>query len=71
MTQADSVHSTPLVNTSAIPRSDLSQAIDGFGACPSFVRLTRVRDEAAAEIDRLLAYLDATDGDFDIEDGRA
>jgi len=29
--------------------------------------LMRLRDEAAAEIERLLAFLDATDGDVDLE----
>lgn len=31
--------------------------------------LMRLREEAAAEIDRLLAFLDATEGDIDREDG--
>ena len=31
--------------------------------------LMRLRDEAADEIDRLLAFLDATEGDIDLEDG--
>jgi hypothetical protein len=35
---------------------------------PSAV-LMRLREEAAAEIDRLLAFLDATEGDIDKEDG--
>ena len=80
MTQADCVHSTPPTNTSPIEpclpppvgiprryREQLHIALAIAGSHP-LAHLMRLRDEAAAQVERLLAFLDATDGCEDDED---
>ena len=83
MTQADSVHSTPRINTSSpeLPPSielqvDLHPHWGPFDAVAAAIRaghplanLLRLRQEAADEVERLLAFLDETEGDPDIEAG--
>ena len=79
MTQADSVHSTPPINTSAIPKLQSPDKPPGKPQDSSlyvptdispeelFKALGRLRSEAEAEIERLLTFLDDLDGDPDLE----
>lgn len=59
MTKADSVHSTPPLNASVGLLSGL--ALQQRERKASLQRLARLRKEASAEIDRLIAFLDASD----------
>lgn len=59
MVEADSVHSTPPLNTSVGPVSGL--AIQQQERQTSLQRLARLRKEARAEIARLIDFLDASD----------
>ena len=65
MDQADSVHSTPPTNTSAPLDSarelETGLAIQQREREATLRDLARLRKEASAEIDRLLAFLDASD----------
>jgi hypothetical protein len=77
MTQADSVLSTPPTNTSKSPCLPPGVGIDDPGnydpvaraahAGHQLAKLMQLRDEAAHEVERLLAFLDETDGDTDLE----
>ncbi len=81
MTQADSVHSTPPLNTS--PNNPLGLARQQRERERALRRIAKLRRKASDEIDRLLAFLDASDpyvstereqedegdGDCDLEDG--
>jgi hypothetical protein len=58
MTQADSVHSTPPINTSALPDGLVRQQREREKALK---RAAKLRQKAADEIERLLAFLDASD----------
>jgi hypothetical protein len=78
MTQANRVYITPPTNTSShqpclpppvggpreVPYSAFAEAAQDRHPLAHLIRL---RDEAAAEVERLLAFLDATDGDIDLE----
>jgi hypothetical protein len=66
MTKANRVHSTPPTNTSAI-NNNLPFAIAGFSASPAIplrrdAELFRLRKQAADVVERLIAFLDASDG---------
>jgi hypothetical protein len=78
MLEADSVHSTPPENTSALSPDNPPPAAAGSGleglyvptdVAPEvlFQAIGRLRQEAQDEIERLLSFLDATD-DRDLED---
>src|SRR5664279_5437100 len=69
MTQADSVHSTPPTNTSAIDVKSQEKALARQEAQRqrALKRLRKLRMKAADEIDRLLDFLDASDIDPDLE----
>lgn len=58
MTQADSVHSTPPLNTPIPPKGLIQQERQREKALK---RIAKLRKRAAAEIERLLAFLDACD----------
>ena len=70
MTQADSVHSTPPLNTSAInPVAGLDWldiAADA-SAAGYFRAIGKLRKEARDEIDRLIRFLDETDNHMEID----
>lgn len=59
MIEADSVHSTPPLNTSVGPLSGL--AIQQRERARALSDLARLRKEASAEIERLITFLDASD----------
>jgi hypothetical protein len=59
MTQADSVHSTPPTNTSA--NNPLGLARQQRERERALRRVAKLRRKASDEIDRLLAFLDASD----------
>jgi hypothetical protein len=71
MTQADSVHSTPPLNTSAgtpveRPADSVDSILSGLAIQQrdretTLQRLAGLRKEASAEIERLIAFLDASD----------
>ena len=77
MIQADCVHSTPPTNTSS-PQPCLPPPVGVSRQVPysadaeasedrhPLAHLIRLRDDAAAEVERLLAFLDATDGCEDL-----
>jgi hypothetical protein len=73
MTQADSVHSTPPINTSEKPvevsPEELSARLAKEAAKRkrALKRLRKLREKARNEIDRLLDFLDASDIDPDLE----
>lgn len=58
MTKADSVHSTPPLNTSALPDGLARQERERV--CVQR-RLGKLRGKAEAEIERLISFLDASD----------
>ena len=58
MTQADRVHSTPPINTSALPDGLARQQRERVRAQK---RVTKLRQKASAEIERLISFLDASD----------
>jgi len=70
MIQADSVHSTPPLNTSSI---NLTAGLDWLDisadASPQdiFRAIGRLRKEARDEIDRLIRFLDETDNHMELE----
>jgi hypothetical protein len=75
MTKTDSVLSTPPTNTSPIlkanpPLEARAESVDSFPLQPAIGQrerakalsdLARLREEASAEIERLIAFLDASD----------
>ncbi|MBR0901211.1 hypothetical protein [Bradyrhizobium liaoningense] len=61
MIEADSVHSTPPTNTSAFTLLETGLAIQQREREKTLQRLAKLRKEASAEIERLLAFLDASD----------
>jgi hypothetical protein len=72
MTRADSVHSTPPTNASVDTHPERPAQPAGAGITPGLARqqrerekalkrLAKLRQKASAEIDRLLAFLDAND----------
>ena len=78
MTQADSVHSTPPLNTSlptktenehSLPKATADSLYQPTDVSPEalFTALGGLRQAAEAEIERLLTFLDQLDGDADIE----
>ena len=70
MTQADSVHSTPPLNTSATnPTAGLDWLDIAADAKPAdiFRAIGRLRKEAKDEIDRLIRFLDETDNHMELE----
>jgi hypothetical protein len=70
MTQADSVHSTPPLNTSAInPTAGLDWLDVQPDATPQdiFRAIGRLRKEVRDEIDRLIRFLDETDNHIELE----
>src|SRR5664279_1977738 len=69
MAKADSVHSTPPTNTSAIDVKSQEKALVRQEAkrWRAIKRLRKLRAKAADEIDRLLEFLDASDIDPDLE----
>ena len=70
MTQADSVHSTPPLNTSAInPTAGMDWLDVQSDATPQdiFRAIGRLRKEARDEIDRLIRFLDETDNHMELE----
>ena len=80
MTRADSVHSMPRITAPVLPPAiELHMDQHPYwapfdAAAPAAAReghplaaLLRLRQEAAAEIERLLAFLDETEGDPDAE----
>jgi hypothetical protein len=58
MTQADSVHSTPPTNTSALPAGLFWQQRQRE---KTLKKLAKLRTKAAEEIERLIAFLDQSD----------
>jgi len=73
MTEAESVHSTPRTDS---PIKRLAESVDSFlfrtaihqrATAKSLGDLARPREEASAEIERLLAFLDCTEPDPDLE----
>ena len=60
MTRADSVLSTPPLNTSS-RQIKTRLALQEARRQRSIVKLRKLRDQARAEIDRLLTFLDASD----------
>jgi hypothetical protein len=58
MTQADSVHSTPPINTSALPDGLARQERERERALR---RVAKLREKASNEIEKLLSFLDASD----------
>lgn len=71
MTQADGVHSTPLLNTSSInPTAGLDWLDIAADAKPAdiFRAIGRLRKEAREEIDRLIRFLDETDNHMSVDD---
>lgn len=80
MTQADSVHSTPPINTSAIPKLPSPDKPPGKPQDSSlylrtpvtpeeaFQAIGRLRKEARDEIDRLIRFLDDTDRHMELEE---
>ena len=70
MTQADSVHSTPPLNTSALtPIAGLDWLDIKDDATPDeiFRAIGRLRKEARDEIDRLIRFLDESDDHMERE----
>jgi hypothetical protein len=73
MTQADSVHSTPPINTSANQTAPSQETLTARLAAEArkrertLRRLRKLRIKAAEEIERLLSFLDASDIDPDLE----
>ena len=59
MTKADSVHSTPHLDASVGPLTGL--AIQQRERQKTLQRLAKLRKKAAAEIERLIAFLDQSD----------
>jgi len=68
MTQADSVHSTPPINTSAnnVKSQEKALARQEAQRQRALKRIRKLRMKAADEIDRLLEFLDAVD-DTDVD----
>jgi hypothetical protein len=58
MTQADSVHSTPPINTPILPDGFVRQERQRERALK---RVAKLRQKASAEIERLIDFMDATD----------
>jgi hypothetical protein len=72
MTQADSVHSTPPLNTSVDPPAPSQETFARLAAQArkrerTLQRLRKLRTKAADEIERLMAFLDASDLNPDLE----
>src|SRR2546429_4782179 len=70
MTQADSVHSTPPLNTSSIsPTAGLDWLDVKADASPQeiFRAIGQLRKEAKDEIDRLIRFLDETENHMELE----
>jgi hypothetical protein len=70
MTQANSVHSTPPLNTSSInPTAGLDWLDVRADASPAevFQAIGRLRKEARDEIDRLIRFLDETENHMELE----
>src|SRR5262245_51325692 len=58
MIEADSVHSTPPLSSSSIPEGTARQQAERTQAV---INLTRLRNEARQEINRLIDFLDESD----------
>jgi len=76
MTQADSVHSTPPINTSASTSPGAAEKPQDSLYLPTpvtpeeaFQAIGRLRKHARYEIDRLIRFLDETDNHMELEDG--
>ena len=70
MTQADSVHSTPPLNTSAINPTAGLDWLDvkaDATATEIFRAIGKLRKEARDEIDRLIRFLDETENHMELE----
>lgn len=70
MTRADSVHSTPPLNTSAltpIPGLDWLDIREDTPPAEIFRAIGRLRKEARDEIDRLIRFLDESDNHMELE----
>lgn len=61
MIEADSVHSTPRLSASSIPRLQDGVAVQQRERQATLRKLAALRKEAMAEISRLIAFLDASD----------
>ena len=71
MQEADSVHSTPPLNTSALtPTAGLDWLDIAADAEPAdiFRAIGRLRKEAREEIDRLIRFLDETENHMCVDD---
>jgi hypothetical protein len=71
MTRADSVHSTPPLNTSAttpIGGLDWLDIKADASAHEIFRAIGRLREEARNEIDQLIRFLDSTENHMELED---
>ena len=70
MIRADSVHSTPSLNTSATPIAGLDWLDIAADAKPAdmFRAIGKLRKEAREEIDRLIRFLDETENHMCVDD---